>query len=90
MVAWFIKDLREIQGGTTPTNQQLALLLGLGSLSSANKKIERTKERLGDCLGRDFIGDLGKVALAEWVHANDFVTKDDIDDLPGLPVFDRD
>ena len=90
MVAWFIKDLREIQGGTTPTNQQLGLLLGLSGLHSANKKIERTKKRIGDCLGRDFIGDQGKLALAEWVYKNDFVTRDDISDLPGLPAFDRD
>ena len=90
VVAWFIKDLREIQGGTTPTNQQLGLLLGLSGLHSANKKIERTKKRIGDCLGRDFIGDQGKLALAEWVYMNDFVTRDDISDLPGLPAFDRD
>jgi len=89
VVAWFIKDLREIQGGTTPTNQQLKQLLGLGSLSSANHRIERTKAALAAALGRDFIGDQGKLALAKWVYVNDFVTRDNIDDLPGLHLFDR-
>ena len=85
VVAWFVDDLLDIPYQTPASNAQIAVLLDV-TLPAANNKIDRTKSRLERSLDQEFIGEQGKLQIARWVIANRFVSKPDVEELPG---FDR-
>ena len=83
VAAWFIDDFAEIPYRTPASNKQIARLLGV-SLSAANKKLDRSKDRLERLLAQEFVGEPGRHKVAEWVISNKFVTKGEVEELPGI------
>ena len=87
-VSWFVHDLRDISPASVPTNHQLAMLLGV-TVPAVNNKLDRTKNRLGEMLDRDFIGEQGKLQIALLVTDSPLVTESDVLQLPGLSSLAR-
>ncbi len=83
VVAWFTDDFVDIPYQTPASNHQIAVLLDV-TLSAANKKLDRTKDRLECSLDQEFVGEQGKLQIARWVTTNRFVTSSDIEELPGI------
>ena len=90
VVSWFKRDLNGISPRTTPTNQQLAVLLDCGTVRAAAKRIEHTKERIDLDLGKEFFGQDSKQQMADWIIENDFVSLENVEALPGLKEFVND
>ena len=84
--AWIYDDLENIPSRTVPDNNNLGRLLDVGE-TAARRKLDHTFDNLRDSTGNPFAGHQRKNELAEWLKTFDFVSREDVDRLPGLRRF---
>ena len=87
VVSWFFEDLNGIPPRTVPTTAQLQILLDCETSNAASHRVENARNRINEDLEQDFYGQGSRQEMADWIMLHRYVTRADVEKLPGIDYF---